>query len=158
MQVAPGFIDRADAPTTAKFVTVAMEAGDAPLVIKSDPQMIGDIASQARATSPLRRRSTRMHLPARMRFRSTSVIPFLHCRSYGVDTLRYYYVQDNVTVTVPLVIKPEVIPEVVSATSNRADRRRGRVPEPDDKEYRVTGRGKGNRPHPPGRRQSGQSR
>ena len=27
--------------------------------------------------------------------------------------------QDNVTVTVPLVIKPEVIPEVVSATSNQ---------------------------------------
>ena len=38
---------------------------------------------------------------------------------YQVDSFRYYYVQDNVTVTVPLVIKPEVIPEVVSATSDQ---------------------------------------
>ena len=50
VQVAPDIIDRADLPTTAKFVTVAMSAGDAPIVIKSDPQMIGDLASQTRDT------------------------------------------------------------------------------------------------------------
>src|SRR5208283_4410610 len=50
VQVAPDIIDRADAPTTAKFVTVAMGAGAAPVVIKSDPQMIGDLASQAQQT------------------------------------------------------------------------------------------------------------
>ena len=49
-QVASDIIDRDDPPTTAKFVTVAMSAGDAPLVVKSDPQMIGDLASQARET------------------------------------------------------------------------------------------------------------
>ncbi len=120
VQVAPDIIDRADAPTTAKFVTVAMEAGDAPLVIKSDPQMIGDIASQARATVTFAAK-VNADAPA-----GTYAVPlnisytrFSTVDQYGVDTLRYYYVQDNVTVTVPLVIKPEVIPEVVSATSNQ---------------------------------------
>ncbi len=120
VQVAPDIIDRADAPTTAKFVTVAMEAGDAPLVIKSDPQMIGDLASQARATVTFAAK-VNADAPA-----GTYAVPlnisytrFSTVDQYGVDTLRYYYVQDNVTVTVPLVIKPEVIPEVVSATSNQ---------------------------------------
>ncbi|MFA6364450.1 MAG: S-layer protein, partial [Methanoregula sp.] len=49
-QVASGTIDRDDPPTTAKYVTVTMSAGDAPLVIKSDPQMIGDLKSQTRKT------------------------------------------------------------------------------------------------------------
>ena len=49
-EVAPNIVDRADVPTTAKYVTVGMGAGDAPVVIKSDPQMIGDIASQAQQT------------------------------------------------------------------------------------------------------------
>ena len=120
VQVAPDIIDRADAPTTAKFVTVAMEAGDAPLVIKSDPQMIGDLASQARATVTFAAK-VNADAPA-----GTYAVPlnisytrFSTVDQYRVDTLRYYYVQDNVTVTVPLVIKPEVIPEVVSATSNQ---------------------------------------
>jgi hypothetical protein len=120
VQEAPNIVDRADAPTTAKFVTVAMGAGAAPVVIKSDPQMIGDIASQAQATVTFAAK-VNADAPA-----GTYAVPlnisytrYSNIDQYGVDTLRYYYVQDNVTVTVPLVIKPEVIPEVVSATSDQ---------------------------------------
>ena len=82
VQVAPDIIDRADAPTTAKFVTVAMEAGDAPLVIKSDPQMIGDIASQARATVTFAAK-VNADAPAGTYAvpLNISLYPFLHCRS-----------------------------------------------------------------------------
>lgn len=37
---------------------------------------------------------------------------------YQVDTVRYYYVQDNVMVSVSLIIKSEVIPDIISATSD----------------------------------------
>ncbi|PKL58476.1 MAG: S-layer protein, partial [Methanomicrobiales archaeon HGW-Methanomicrobiales-5] len=38
-----GLVDRDDLPNTAKFLTVKLQPGDAPLVIKSDPQMLGDL-------------------------------------------------------------------------------------------------------------------
>ncbi|MCK9594037.1 MAG: S-layer protein [Methanoregula sp.] len=117
-QVSSSVIDRADPPTTAKFVTASLSAGDAPLVIKSDSQMIGDLASQTRKTVTFHAK-VNPEAPA-----GTYSIPltlgytrFDSLDQYQVDTFRYYYVQDNVTVTIPLVIKPEVIPDVVSSTS-----------------------------------------
>ena len=40
-----GSIERDDLPTTAKMVTVGLSAGDAPIIVKSDPQNVGDIKS-----------------------------------------------------------------------------------------------------------------
>ncbi|MGA2162196.1 MAG: S-layer protein [Methanoregula sp.] len=120
VQVAPNIIDRADVPTTAKFVTIAMGAGDAPIVIKSDPQVIGDLASQAQTTVTFDAKvnadapAGTYSVPLNISYTQFSTVD-----EYGVDTFRYYYVQDNVTVTIPLVIKQEVIPEVVSATSDQ---------------------------------------
>jgi hypothetical protein len=118
-EVASDIVDRSDVPTTAKFVTVAMGAGNAPIVIKSDPQMIGDIVSQGQQTVAF---SAKVNADAAG---GTYVIPlnisytqFSNVDQYGMDTFRYYYVPMNVTLTVPLVIKSEVIPEVVSATSD----------------------------------------
>ena len=39
----PGIINRDDLPNTAKFLTVTLLPGDAPLVVKSDSQMLGDL-------------------------------------------------------------------------------------------------------------------
>ena len=39
----PAIVARDDLPNTAKFLTVALNPGNAPLVIKSDPQMLGDV-------------------------------------------------------------------------------------------------------------------
>ena len=36
-------VDRDDLPNTAKLLTVSLYAGDAPLEIRSDPQMVGDL-------------------------------------------------------------------------------------------------------------------
>jgi uncharacterized membrane protein len=48
--VTKGTIERDDLPTTAKMVTIGLSAGNAPLIIKNDPQVIGDIKSQGMAT------------------------------------------------------------------------------------------------------------
>lgn len=118
-QVAASVIDRDDLPATAKFVTVSLSAGNAPLVIKSDPQMIGDIPGQTKKTVTIHAKID-SDAPG-----GTYVVPvnitytrFDHVAQYQVDSFRYYYVSDNVTVPVQLVIKPEVLPEVVSATTD----------------------------------------
>ena len=119
-EVASNLVDIADAPTTAKFVTVAMEPGDAPIVIKSDPQMVGDIGSQSQTTATFSAKVNAdaaggtYQIPLNISYTQYSRID-----QFGLDTLRYYYLPYNVTITVPLYIKPEVIPEVVSATSNQ---------------------------------------
>ena len=38
-----GIVDRDDQPNTAKFLTAALNTGDAPVVIKTDPHMLGDL-------------------------------------------------------------------------------------------------------------------
>ncbi|HVP96914.1 S-layer protein [Methanoregula sp.] len=118
-EVSPDIMDRADVPTTAKFVTVAMSAGNAPVTIKTDPQMIGDIASQGQQTVIF---SAKVNESAPGGTYSLPLIlnytQFSYVDQYGMDTFRYYYVPVNLTLSVPLVIKSDVIPEIVSATSD----------------------------------------
>jgi hypothetical protein len=118
-EIAPDIVDRADVPTTAKFVTVGMEAGDAPIVIKSDPRMIGDIASEAQETVTFCAKVNEdaqggtYQIPLNVSYTQYSRVD-----QYGLDTLRYYYQPYNVTLMVPLSIKSEVNPRVISATSD----------------------------------------
>jgi len=114
-EVASSVIDRTDLPATAKFVTVSVSSGDAPLVVKSDPQMIGDLFGQTRKTVTVRAKidsdapAGTYLVPVNLTYtRIDSVI------QYQVDSFRNYYVADNTTVFVPIVIKEEVIPEIVS--------------------------------------------
>jgi len=51
--VTTGTIDRDDLPTTAKMVVVGLGSGTAPVVIKSDPQNIGDLKSQGLVKVPI---------------------------------------------------------------------------------------------------------
>jgi len=116
-EVASSVINRTDLPATAQFVTVTMTSGDAPLVIKSDPQMIGDLPGQAKKTVTVQAKidsnapAGTYLVPVNLTYtRIDSII------QYQVDSFKNYYVVDNTTVYVPLVIKDEVIPEIVSAT------------------------------------------
>jgi len=116
-QVASNIVTNPDPITTAKFVTVTMSAGDAPVIIKSDSQMIGDLSSQTRKTVTFNARvnpdapAGTYSVPLNITYTRIDYID-----QYQVDAYRYSYVKDTITVTIPLVIKPEVIPEVVSAT------------------------------------------
>jgi len=109
---------RDDLPNTAKFVTVKMSAADAPVVIKSDPQMIGDIPGQTTETVVFSA-TVNADAPA-----GTYLLPIdiSYSTLSSVDEYKAqpmfqnYYQQHNVTLSVPLVIKAEVIPQVISAT------------------------------------------
>ncbi len=117
-ETGPDIPNRPDIPMTAKFVTVAMEPGDAPLVIKSDPHMIGDIPSESQMTATF---SAKVNADAAG---GTYLIPlnvtytqFTNEDLYLFETFRTYYTQENETLYVPVTIKARAIPEVVSATT-----------------------------------------
>jgi hypothetical protein len=111
-----GIVDRDDLPNTAKFLTAALDAGDAPLVIKSDPQMLGDLKGSGSASAVFSTK-IRSDAPAGS-FRiplSLSYTYLYEAEQYGVDTIRYFYKQQNETLFIPINIRPDVSIDVISA-------------------------------------------
>jgi hypothetical protein len=111
-----GIVDRDDQPNTAKFLTVNLIAGDAPIVIKSDPQMVGDLKGASSATAVF---TTKIRSDAPS---GTYQIPLslnytylYQAEQYGVDSIQYYYKTKNETLLIPISIKPDVSVEVISA-------------------------------------------
>ena len=119
-QVDPDLIDRSDLPATAKFVTVSLSPGDAPLTIRTDPQMIGDLPSQKRTTAFFHARIKNdalggtYQIPLNITYKKLYSVD-----QYDTETNRYYYSTENVNLTVPLTIRNDVIPEINVATPVR---------------------------------------
>jgi len=116
-QVDPDSVAPDSPPTTVKFVTLNLSSGNAPIVIKSDPQMAGDIPGQGiavvnfAATVNADAVEGTYMLPVEINYSTLS--------AYGLyqesSTVKNYYQPDTVTLMVPFVIKSEVIPQVISA-------------------------------------------
>ncbi|MGB9176198.1 MAG: S-layer protein, partial [Methanoregula sp.] len=114
--VQSGIVDRDDQPNTAKFLTAALNAGDAPVVIKSDPQMLGDLKG-ASSTQAVFSTKIQSDAPA-----GIYQIPLLlnytyfnEAEQYGVDTIKYYYKTKEETLLIPIKIKPALSVDVISA-------------------------------------------
>jgi hypothetical protein len=111
-----GIVDRDDQPNTAKFLTVTLNAGDAPIVVKSDPQMLGDLkgASSASAVFSTKIRSDAppgiYQIPLSLNYTYLD-----QAEQYGVDTIQYYYKTKNETLLIPIKIKPDISIDVISA-------------------------------------------
>jgi hypothetical protein len=109
-----GIIDREDLPNTAKFLTVSIAPSDAPVVIKSDPQMLGDLKGSRRKCGNHHKDTgdavSDLHLPLTMK-------PLVsRKRTVWTDTIQYYYKEVNETVNLPIKIKPELKISVLSVT------------------------------------------
>ena len=109
-------VNRDDLPNTAKFLTVTLGAGNTPLIIKSDPQMIGDLKASSSATSKFTVRipsgtpSGNYTLPVNLSY------TYLYTADqYGTDTIQYSYKTINKLSQIPIKIKPDVRINVVSA-------------------------------------------
>jgi hypothetical protein len=114
--VQSGIVDRDDQPNTAKFLTVALNAGDAPLVIKSDPQMLGDLkgASSANAVFSTKIRSDAPSGTYQVPL-SLNYTYLYEADQYGVDTIQYYYKTIDETLLIPIKIKSDISIDVISA-------------------------------------------
>ena len=114
--VQSGIVDREDLPNTAKFLKVSLDAGTAPITIKSDPQMIGDVKSSTTGTSVFTIKiladapSGTYNLPLTLDY------SYLYeADQYGSETIQYYYKHINENVSLPVTIKKEVRLNVLSA-------------------------------------------
>ena len=111
-----GIVERDDLPNTAKFLTVSIAQGDAPVVIKSDPQMLGDLKGSSIASCVITTKiqsdaaSGMYNLPITLKY------SYLYeAEQYGTDTIQYLYKEKNETFNLPIKIKPELKISVISA-------------------------------------------
>lgn len=114
--VKTSIVDRDDLPNTAKFLTVTLSAGNSPLIIKSDPQMVGDLKASSSANAvftvrvPSDAPAGSYLLPVQLNY------TYLYTADqYGTDTIGYSYKTINETIQVPVKIKQTVKVDVLSA-------------------------------------------
>jgi len=111
-----GIVDRDDLPNTAKFLTVTLDPGNTSLIIKSDPQMLGDLKASSTATSKFTVRipsdtpSGTYNLPVKLTYTYMYT-----AEQYGTDTIQYTYKTKDEVFEIPVTIKPDVRINVVSA-------------------------------------------
>jgi hypothetical protein len=114
--VTKGTIERDDLPTTAKMVTIGLSAGNAPLIIKNDPQVIGDIKSQGMATVSIATKITSDATYGEYQIPLTLRYTYLASSDQeAADTLRFNYQQVNETIPITIKIKPQVKIEILEA-------------------------------------------
>ncbi len=113
--VKSGIVDTEDLSNTAKHLTVSLETDDAPILIKSDPQMLGDLLGSSSATAIFNLKINRdapagiYNLPVTLNY------TFLYqAEQYGDDTIQYTYKSVDDTVYLPIKIKSDVQIDVLS--------------------------------------------
>ena len=112
-----GTIDRDDLPTTAKMVTVGLGAGSAPIIIKSDPQMVkGNITSQGLVTVPILAKI--MSNASMGEYQLPLTIQYTYLASADNDVSEYiqnHYRVVSETIPLTIKIKPQVKIDVLEA-------------------------------------------
>ncbi|MEI6293203.1 MAG: S-layer protein [Methanomicrobiales archaeon] len=103
-----------DQPNTAKLTTVSLGSGSAPLVIKSDPQMVGDIVGGASIPVPFIARISSDAPPGEYMLPLELNYTYLdNAEQVGGDSMIYHYRQKTETFQLPVKIKPLVTLEVL---------------------------------------------
>ncbi len=102
-------ITRDDKPDTAKMVIVGLESGGAPVTIKTDDQMIGDIEGGSSATASFTiqfaedAKAGTYSLPISIEYTYLSTADQL-----ADDFIRYYYSTKTLEEEIKIVVKPDV--------------------------------------------------
>lgn len=117
-QLNQGTIDYTDLPTTAKFATVGLSSGTDAIIIKSDPQFVGNIPAggSGKTVSFTAKISTNAtigeyQLPVTISYQ----VPDIQQQQVA-DVYEYAYTKTSTTIPVTIRIKPEVKIAVVEAT------------------------------------------
>jgi hypothetical protein len=111
-----GTIDREDNPTTAKMVKVGLSAGNAPIVIKSDPQDIGDIQSQGLVPVTISAKITQDATSGEYQLPLSFSYTYLASSEQPAsEYLQSDYRQASQTIPITIKIKPQVTINVPSS-------------------------------------------
>ena len=119
--IGQGTIDPDDLPTTAKLVKAALSSGMAPIIIKTDPQDIGDLTSGSSTTVSFRAKVTsdatsgEYELPLAIHYKyvanSISNQP-------SSDTIAPVYSESTTVIPITIRIKPAVRIAIVGVTTD----------------------------------------
>ena len=111
-----GTISPEDVPTTAKVVTVALSPGNAPVVVNTGPQNIGDLLTQSSATIRIATKITSDATEGEYTLPLAIQYTYLAASSQPQsDILESDYQRVNVTIPLTIKIKPSVMIEVLHA-------------------------------------------
>lgn len=114
--VQSGIISRDDLPNTAKLVTLTLGAGDSPLIIKTDPQMIGDVGGGSSTLVNFGVKIPRNATDGTYNLPLTIQYTYLwQADQYGQDTIQYFYREKSETLLLPVKIKPELQFSILSS-------------------------------------------
>lgn len=112
--VQSGIVDSDDVPNTAKMVTVSLLSGESPILVKSDPQMAGDIKG-----SDIKSVRFDIRVPDEAKA-GTYTLPVVLDYTYlgnaeqeGTDTIMYRYVTKKLQFDLPFIIKSAINLEVI---------------------------------------------
>ncbi len=120
-QLNQGTIDAEDLPNTAKFVTIGLASASNAVIIKTDPQMVGDIPGngndiivQFKVKISTNATTGEYQLPLSIRYKYVRVI-----NQEAADTFEFTYNEVEDTIPVTIRIKPQVKLEVIEAVPER---------------------------------------
>jgi hypothetical protein len=116
----PNQITAADLPNSAKLMMVTLDPGDSPLIIKSDPQMVGDLPGgqkllvNFKVKIPEDTAGDTYILPLTIQYTYLA-----HADQYGTDALQYFYKTTSTNLELPVKIQQEVIPAIESVNAEQ---------------------------------------
>ena len=114
-QVLSGIMDRDDLPNTAKFLVLTLDPNQAPLVVKSDPQMVGDLDGGTSLTAKFNVKVN--HTAPAGTYNMTLKVNYTYLWSaaqWGQDSIEYTYKSTNLNLSIPVTIKKELRIDVLS--------------------------------------------
>jgi len=114
--VSSGTIEPDDLPNTAKHVTIWLEPGTAPVTVRTDPQMAGDIGGAGSVTVRVSARiandasAGEYNLPLMIQYTYLG-----GTEQDASDQIQFHYMTVNQTIPLTIRIKPQVTIEVLEA-------------------------------------------
>jgi hypothetical protein len=111
----PALTDPGDLPEIAKFLTVSLDAGNAPVSVTTGPQKLGDLAGSSTTTCIISMEVDPDAAAGSYNLSLAMQYSYLYeADQYGNDTIQYFYKEKNETISLPFNIKRELHISVLS--------------------------------------------
>jgi hypothetical protein len=118
--VQSSIIGTQDKPNTAKLLVVGLSNGTAPMTVKTDPQMVGDLLGGDSVSAIFSVKISKYAeggvytLPLMLKYQYLN-----NAEQVSSDTLRYWYYDENITIPLPLLVRSTVTLDPVVARADR---------------------------------------
>ncbi len=120
--VRPGIVDRDDLPNTAKLVKASLGPGNSGVIIKTDPQMIGDIkggtSTQVKFQVKIPKATSEgtLELPLDLKYTYLD-----SAEQEGLDSINYIYRDKDVILPLVIKIKKVIALDIINVTAEQVN-------------------------------------